>query len=58
MADTQGSGDLAAADDELAGEGVPPGRRRGLRIALLSLASVIVLLGAVAAGSFLYVNHL
>jgi LCP family protein required for cell wall assembly len=32
-------------------------RRRGLRIALVSLASVTVLLGAAAAGGYLYVNH-
>jgi LCP family protein required for cell wall assembly len=58
MADTLRSGDLAAADDGLDTYEVPPKRRRrGLRIALLSLASVIVLVGAVAAGSFIYVNH-
>jgi LCP family protein required for cell wall assembly len=58
MADTLRSGDLAAADDGLSMEGVPPKRRRrGLRITLLSLASVIVLLGAVAAGAFAYINH-
>jgi LCP family protein required for cell wall assembly len=58
MADTQRSGDLAAAEDELAAEGIPPKRRRrGLRIALLSLASAIVLLGAAAVGTFIYVNH-
>jgi LCP family protein required for cell wall assembly len=58
MADTLRSGDLAAADDGLGTEGIPPKRRRrGLRITLLSLASVIVLLGAVAAGSFAYINH-
>ena len=62
MADTQRSGDLAAADDGLGPEAVAPARgprrrRRGLRITLLSLASVIVLIGAVVAGSFAYVNH-
>jgi LCP family protein required for cell wall assembly len=35
----------------------PIRRKRGLRIALLSFASVIVLLGAVAAGGFAYINH-
>jgi hypothetical protein len=54
MADESSSGDLAVADDGLAVEGVPPKRRRrGLRITLLSLASVIVLLGAAAAGAFI-----
>jgi len=58
MADTLRSGDLAAADDGLGTKGVPAKRRRrGLRITLLSLASVIVLLGAVVAGSFAYINH-
>jgi LCP family protein required for cell wall assembly len=58
MADTQRSGDLAAADDGLGADGVPlRRRRRGLRITLLSLASVIVLLGVAAAGTFIYVNH-
>jgi LCP family protein required for cell wall assembly len=37
--------------------GKPTRRRRGLRIALLSFASVIVLLCAVVAGSYAYVNH-
>jgi LCP family protein required for cell wall assembly len=58
MADTQRSGDLVESDDELGADEVPSKRRRrGLRITLLSLASVIVLLGAVAAGTFAYVNH-
>jgi LCP family protein required for cell wall assembly len=58
MADTQRLGDLSAADDGLAAEVVPAKRRRrGLRITLLSLASVIVLLGVAAAGLFLYINH-
>ena len=35
----------------------PIRRKRGLRIALVSFASVIVLLGAVAAGGFAYLNH-
>ena len=43
--------------------GQPGGRRparprRGLRIALVSLASFVVLLGAVAVGGYAYVNHL
>jgi polyisoprenyl-teichoic acid--peptidoglycan teichoic acid transferase len=58
MADTQRSGDLVESDDGLSASEVPPKRRRrGLRITLLSLASVIVLLGAVAAGLFLYINN-
>ncbi len=35
-----------------------PRRRRGLRIALISMASFVVLIGAVAAGGYAYVNHL
>ena len=58
MADTHRSGDLVESDDGLgAVEAQPKRRRRGLRITLLSLASVIVLLGAVVAGVFVYVNH-
>jgi LCP family protein required for cell wall assembly len=58
MADTQRSGDLVESDDGLgAGEVPPKRRRRGLRITLLSLASVIVLLGAAAAGIFVYINN-
>ena len=33
-------------------------RRRGLRIALVTLASFVVLIGAVAAGGYFYLNHL
>jgi LCP family protein required for cell wall assembly len=33
-------------------------KRRGLRIALVSLASFVLLVGAVAGGGFLYLNHL
>ena len=59
MADTQRSGDLVESEDGLAAEGVPiKRRRRGLRITLLSLASVIVLLGAVVVGLFIYVNDI
>jgi LCP family protein required for cell wall assembly len=38
----------------------PPARhpRRGLRIALVTLASFVVLVGAVAAGGYAYLNHL
>jgi LCP family protein required for cell wall assembly len=58
MADTQRSGDLVESDDGLGAVEVPPRRRRrGLRITLLSLASVIVLLGVAVAGVFVYINH-
>ena len=58
MADTQRPGDLVESDDGLGADEVPPKRRRrGLRITLLSLASVIVLLGATAVGTFIYVNN-
>ena len=58
MADTLGSADQATADEGLGTKEVrPKRRRRGLRITLVSLASVIVLLGAAAAGTFIYVNH-
>ena len=33
-------------------------RRRGLRIALVTLASFVVLIGGVAAGGYFYLNHL
>jgi LCP family protein required for cell wall assembly len=58
MADMQRAGDLVESDDGLgAGEIPARRRRRGLRITLLSLASVIVLLGVAAAGLFVYVDH-
>ncbi len=41
------------------GEGRPTQRRRrGLRIALVSLTSFVVLVGAVAIGGYVFVNHL
>ncbi len=62
------SGQNALADPEPFAErgsagGQPRGRRparprRGLRIALVSLASFVVLLGVTAAGGYAYVNHL
>ena len=62
------SGQNGLADPErLAGRGSAGGRprgrrparpRRGLRIALVSLVSFVVLLGAVAVGGYAYVNHL
>jgi LCP family protein required for cell wall assembly len=58
MADTQSPGDLVESDEGRdAGEIPPKRRRRGLRITLLSLASVIVLLGAAVVGAFIYVNN-
>ena len=58
MADTQSPGDLVESEDGLGPGEVPPKRRRrGLRITLVSLASVIVLLGATAVGIFVYVNN-
>jgi LCP family protein required for cell wall assembly len=39
------------------GARTPVRRRRGLRIGLLSFASLIALLGAVVAGGYAYVNH-
>ena len=40
------------------GAGTAPRKRRGLRITLVSLASLVVFLGAVAVGGYLWVNHL
>jgi LCP family protein required for cell wall assembly len=36
----------------------PRRRRRGLRIALVTMASFVMLIGVVAAGGYFYVNHL
>jgi LCP family protein required for cell wall assembly len=47
----------AASGPSVTEPGKPIRRKRGLRIALLSLASVIVLLGAAVAGGYAYVNH-
>ena len=62
------SGQNGLADPErFAGRGSAGGRprgrrparpRRGLRIALVSLASFVVLLGAAAVGGYAFVNHL
>ena len=58
MADTRSPGGLVESDDGPDAAEIPPKRRRrGLRITLLSLASVIVLLGATAVGTFIYVNN-
>jgi LCP family protein required for cell wall assembly len=53
-------GDSVGADP-VAGTGEkPPARRkrRGLRIALVTMASFVVLIGGVAAGGYAYINHL
>lgn len=39
-------------------ESPPRRKRRGLRIALVSVASLVVFLGAVVAGGYAYVNHM
>jgi LCP family protein required for cell wall assembly len=63
MTNTQSLDEVGQDDDVTGGAQEPPPsrrRRRGLRaarIALISLASTIVLLGAVAASAFVYVNH-
>ena len=58
MADPHSSTDLTGAEHpEHPDPGPPIRRRRGLRIVLLSLASVVVLLGIVVAGGYAYVNH-
>jgi LCP family protein required for cell wall assembly len=55
--DPDGGISIGAGGD--AGPEQPPRRRRrGLRIALVSAASLVVFLGAVVAGGYAYVNHL
>jgi len=66
MSDTTGPPEPAGPEDSLnpgaaAAERMEPvnrRKRRGLRIALVSLASFVLLVGAVAGGGFLYLNHL
>jgi LCP family protein required for cell wall assembly len=66
MSDTPGRDDPAGLDDSGAPGSLAPHepvqstRRRGrrLRIALVSLASFVVLVGGVVAGGYAYVNHL
>jgi LCP family protein required for cell wall assembly len=60
MTDTRSPDKLDQGDDVLGAKAAVPGsrrRRRGLRIMAMSLASATVLLGATAAGAFIYVNH-
>jgi LCP family protein required for cell wall assembly len=62
MSDTSGQIDPDRSVGQRPGESQVPEparrKRRGLRITLVSLASLVVFLGAVAAGGYLSVNHL
>jgi LCP family protein required for cell wall assembly len=66
MSDISSRNDPADRDDSMSpirtagsGEGRPTQRRRrGLRIALVSLTSLVVLVGAVAAGGYVFMNHM
>src|SRR6266702_3674626 len=57
MTDTRSPDEPGRGDDVQGTKASPGRRRRGLRIPLVSLASATVLLGAAAAGTFIYVNH-
>jgi len=58
MPDTPSRIEPAAATEEpITAQGKPIRRRRGLRVVLLSFASLIVLLGVVVAGGYAYVNN-
>jgi LCP family protein required for cell wall assembly len=58
MTDTPSPDELGQGAGVTGSKTASPGRRRrGLRIALVSLASATVLLGAAAAGSYIYLNH-
>jgi LCP family protein required for cell wall assembly len=58
MTDTPSPDALGQGEDVTGLKTASPGRRRRrLRVALVSLASVTVLLGAAAAGGYIYVNH-
>src|SRR6266700_4729756 len=58
MTHTRNPDEVGQGDPVTGTEAAPSGRRRRrLRIALVSLASVTLLLGAAAAGTFFYVNH-
>ena len=50
---------IGAGQSAVPEQGQPPRRRRrGLRIALVTMASLVVLIGGVVAGGYAYVNHL
>ena len=58
MTDTPGPDEPGQGADVTDSKTAAPGRRRRrLRIALVSLASATVLIGAAAAGSYIYLNH-
>jgi LCP family protein required for cell wall assembly len=58
MTDTRNPDEFGQDGNVMGTKAAPSGRRRrGLRAALVSLASVIVLLGAAAAGTYIFVNH-
>ena len=62
MSDTSGQIDPDRSVGQGPGESQVPEparrKRRGLRITLVSLASLVVFLGAVAVGGYVFVNHL
>jgi LCP family protein required for cell wall assembly len=57
MTNTPSPDGLGRGEDVTGSKASSGPRRRGLRIAMVSLASAIVLLGAAAAGSYIYFNH-
>ena len=58
MTDTRGPDELGQGGNPLGTKAAPPKQRRfGLRTLVVSVAAVTFLLGAVAGGAFIYVNH-